>query len=120
MNKKLKPFDLEAALNGAEVVTLSGISVKEIVHLKTINQSRYPLAVNLDGSVEQYSLTGEFDLETSSSLDLFMKPTQVTKWVNIYKNSAGHHCGNHLYLTKEQALKNSEGAVDTIQITFED
>lgn len=119
MKTKLKPFDLEAALNGAGVVTRSGKQVSELVYLKTIRNSNYKVLASIDGELETYSDKGAYHGDISSEFDLFMKPQQVTKWVNIYKNSSGYHCGNHFYLTKEQALENGEGGVDTIQITFE-
>ena len=114
---KLKPFDLEAALQGAAVVTELGIEVTEIHRFNTAVETCKVRAV-ISGYLCSVKEGKYFD--GYQWYRLYMKPTQVTKWVNIYKNSAGHHCGNHLYLTKEQALKNNEGVVDTIQITFED
>lgn len=120
MEKKLKPFDLEAALNGAEVVTRSGKQVSELVYLKTIRNSPYKVVASIDGDLETYSDQGAYNSDTSSELDLFMKPQQITKWVNIYSTTSGHlSCGGSLFDTKEKAQKFLEGAIDTIQITFE-
>jgi hypothetical protein len=119
MEKKLKPFDLEAALNGAAVVTRAGKEVTEVIVLKTVIYGRNVLAV-INGDLYSFNQNGRVDGDIEHPNDLFMKPTQVTKWVNIYKNSSGYYCGNHFHLTKEQALENNEGGVDTIQITFND
>ena len=118
MQKNLKPFDLEAALQGASVTTKAGHEVAEVFCYKSFKGNNVIAVINCVPRI--FSEDGKYLDLGEFGFDLFMKPTQVTKWVNIYKNSTGHHCGNHLYLTKEQALKNSEGAVDTIQITFED
>ena len=120
MEKKLKPFDLEAALNGAEVVTRSGKQVSELVYLKTIEHPTYRVIASIDGGLETYSEQGTYHKDISSELDLFMKPQQVTKWVNIYSTKSGYlTCGGGLFDTKEEALDCLEGSIDTIQITFE-
>ena len=120
MKTKLKPFDLEAALNGAEVVTRSGKQVSELVYLKTIRNSNYKVLASIDGELETYSDKGAYHSDISSEFDLFMKPQQVTKWVNIYSTKSGYlTCGGGLFDTKEEALECLEDSIDTIQITFE-
>jgi len=119
MKQNLKPFDLEAALNGAAVVTRAGKEVTEVVVLKNTFYGKNVLAL-INGNLYSFYQDGKVDEDVEYPNDLFMKPTQVTKWVNIYKNSSGYYCGNHFHLTKEQALENNEGGVDTIQITFND
>ena len=119
MEKKLKPFDLEAALNGAEVVTRTGKEVTEVVVLKTMIYGRNVLAV-IDGNLYSFNQNGRVDGDMEYPNDLFMKPQQVTKWVNIYSTKSGYlTCGGGLFDTKEEALECLEDSIDTIQITFE-
>lgn len=122
MENKLKPFDLEAALNGAEVVTRSGKQVSELVYLKTIRNPNYKVIASIGGGLETYSEQGTYHSDVSSELDLFMKPQQLTKWVNIYEDSSGYFIGKLMSSTKEAAtgrIRELDKYVDTIQITFE-
>ena len=121
MEKKLKPFDLEAALNGAEVVTRTGKEVTEVVVLKTMIYGRNVLAV-IDGNLYSFNQNGRVDGDMEYPNDLFMKPQQVTKWVNIYEDGSGYFIGKLMTLTKEAAtgsISELDKYVDTIQITFE-
>ena len=115
---KLKPFNLEAALNGAEVVTRTGKEVTEVVVLKTMIYGRNVLAV-IDGNLYSFNQNGRVDGDMEYPNDLFMKPQQVTKWVNIYSTKSGYLWAGSLFDTKEKALEGLEGSIDTIQITFE-
>ena len=65
----------------------------------------------------KYLDLGEF------GFDLFMKPTQVTKWVNIYALESGNFTTGKVFDTQEQALKEyspfGSEPIETTQITFE-
>ena len=117
---KLKPFDLEAALQGAAVVTRDGREVNEVVYLKTRSGNLKVIAV-IDGLINAYDTSGKYytSLEEGHVHDLFMKPTQVTKWVNIYKHDDEYWSGNLLFDTKEQAEECRGNIVNTVQITVE-
>lgn len=117
MKTKLKPFDLEAALNGDPVVTDDGREVTEITEFKTTVD--YKVLGVINGCLASISPDGAYH-NGSCWYKLFMKPQQVTKWVNIYSTKSGYlTCGGGLFDTKEEALEGLGGSIDTIQITFE-
>jgi hypothetical protein len=119
MQKKLKPFDLEAALNGAAVVTRDGEKVTEVVILKNKYHGKNVFAL-INSTLYWFNQDGRIYEAVECSNDLFMKPQQVTKWVNIYSTKSGYlTCGGGLFDTKEEALEGLGGSIDTIQITFE-
>lgn len=53
----MKPFNLEEALAGFQVVTRSGFAVSELVWLKTAHSHSRVVAV-IDGTVSKYSEDG--------------------------------------------------------------
>ena len=117
MKTKLKPFDLEAALKGDPVVTDDGREVTEITEFKTTVD--YKVLGVINGCLASISPDGAYH-NGSCWYKLFMKPQQVTKWVNIYSTKSGYlSCGGGLFDTKEEALECLEDSIDTIQITFE-
>lgn len=117
MKTKLKPFDLEAALKGDSVVTDDGREVTEITEFKTTVD--YKVLGVINGCLASISPDGAYH-NGSCWYKLFMKPQQVTKWVNIYSTKSGYlSCGGGLFDTKEEALECLEDSIDTIQITFE-
>ena len=119
MEKKLKPFDLEAALNGAAVVTREGKEVTEVIVLKNKYHGKNVLAL-INDTLYSFNQDGRINEAVEYPNDLFMKPQQLTKWVNIYSTKSGYlTCGGGLFDTKEEALECLEGSIDTIQITFE-
>ena len=123
MKTKRKPFDLEAALKGAAVVTREGKEVTEVVVLKTMIYARNVLAI-IDGELYWFHQDGKVAEDVEYNIDLFMKTTQVTKWVNIYVLESGNFTTGKMFDTQEQALKEyspfGSEPIETIQITFED
>ena len=122
MKTKLKPFDLEAALNGAAVVTREGKEVTEVVVLKTMIYARNVLAI-IDGELYWFHQDGKVAEDVEYNIDLFMKTTQVTKWVNIYVLESGNFTTGKMFDTQEQALKEyspfGSEPIETTQITFD-
>lgn len=122
MKQNLKPFNLDAALQGAEVVTREGQKVTEIVWLKTLSYPHNLFAV-IDGHLHAFNKQGRSYADIDHDNDLFMKPQQVTKWVNIYCSSGGFRTGIYTFDSEEQAKKsidefNSEYYC-TVPMTFE-
>lgn len=119
MKTKLKPFDLEAALKGDPVVTDDGREVTEITEFKTTVD--YKVLGVINGCLASISPDGAYH-NGSCWYKLFMKPQQVTKWINIYEDGSGYFIGKLMTLTKEAAtgsISELDKYVDTIQITFE-
>lgn len=103
----MKPFDLEAAKNGAPICTRKGTPVKFIAHDPEMNEnSRVICAIN--GDVSSYyengqlfkSLSRENDLFKSlpHENDLFMANVKKTVWVNFYPDGDAYY-----YLTQGEA-----------------
>ena len=121
MEKKLKPFDLEAALNGAEVVTRDGKKVTEVVVLKNTFYGKNVLAL-INNGLYSFKQDGKFEEDAEHFNDLFMKPQQVTKWVNIYKLASGNFTTGEMFDTQDQAINEYTSFSErfsTTQITFE-
>ena len=122
MKTKRKPFDLEAALKGAAVVTREGKEVTEVVVLKTMIYARNVLAI-IDGELYWFHQDGKVAEDVEYNIDLFMKTTQVTKWVNIYVLESGNFTTGKMFDTQEQALKEyspfGSEPIETTQITFD-
>lgn len=91
--KNLNPFDLEAAKAGAKVVNRAGQPVRivcfdakgmqPIIALHTIDTNAEELESHLIGGAYMNS----FD---ESPYDLFLSPTTITGWVNVYKAYNSH------------------------------
>lgn len=122
MQKNLKPFDLEAALQGSAVVTREGKEVTEIVQLKTMAFSNNSLLAVIGGNLYAFNQDGKIYDNIECKNDLFMKPTQVTKWVNIYALASGNFTTGEMFDTQGQAMKEYTPfgePFSTTQITFE-
>ena len=94
----MKPFDLEAAKNGAPVVTASGLPARIICFDRVLNA--YPIiALVMQGDTEVFVTTTLAGISASgSSYDLILASVKKTGWVNIYPNAEAF-----IYPTKEEA-----------------
>lgn len=130
METKLKPFDLEKAKQGAKVVTRNGRPARIICWDRV--DATEPI-VALVGSYDNeygkmaedvctYTDRGEYMCEEEHNLDLFMAPTTVERWVNVYKNEyKGYYFGDY-YNSEQEALrfKIDDEYVATTKITWEE
>lgn len=126
----MKPFDLDAALAGKPVVTRDGSKVDQIILFP--ERVIYPVVVHIEGydSIYQLSKNGIVDPfqkfpygAKRSQFDLFMAPTTVTKWVNLYPSDTSDKRHFSIWNTKEEA--EAVAAVNRIgdtafQITYEE
>ncbi len=129
MEIKFKPFDLEAAKNGAPVVTRDGQPVRIICFDK---QGGCPIVAlvkktggealffcNIDGG-----MAGADD-DCYRKYDLFMAPTKHQAYVNIYKGSSRYTSGN-LFDSYDDAVNSGEYSelgwirVATVPVEWED
>jgi hypothetical protein len=94
----MKPFDLEAAKNGAPIVTRDGRAVQEFHHFVT-ERTEYPCCAIINGEVSWHAVDGS---TTDDRRDLFMVATKRTVWVNLYKSGTCYH-----FRTKEAAESHS-------------
>ena len=72
----MRPFNLEAALAGAPVVTRDGREVTQLVMFDC--HDNLPVAGVLDGIIHLWSIEGK---SGPYKFDLFMAPTKKTGWV---------------------------------------
>lgn len=87
----MKPFDLEAAKNGAKIVSRDGRNVKFIAYVPEIKSS-YKLICFIEGDnyTNHFNSDGSFDTNyRESSSDLFMATTKKTGYVHIYESKDG-------------------------------
>ncbi len=74
----MKPFDLQAALSGAKVVTRDGREVKIAGYNEDFTE---PLIGWLDGNAQGWNKYGHFYHIKEMDEDLFMAPTERKEWV---------------------------------------
>lgn len=120
MKQNLKPFDLEAALNGAAVTTQAGHEVAELFCYKSFKGKNVIAVINCVPRI--FSEDGKYLDLGGFGFDLFMKPQQVTKWVNIYVTDTGTITTGKMFDTQQQAMNEHTyfgEPFSTTQITFE-
>lgn len=103
----MKPFDLEKALAGAQVVTRDGQTVSELHHFKTIPDN-YKLVVVVDGNFINCTESGKYLIGKDCGYDLFMRPVKQTGYINLYRdvsNSIKDTYSSTIYLNESEANK---------------
>ena len=112
MNEKtLKPFDLDKARQGAKLVTRDGRPARIICwDLKCEEYPIVALVMDKDGTeekeeIETFTLDGECVEGEKYPFDLFMAPTTVERWVNVYKKENEYYYGRY-YGSEQEALEN--------------
>jgi hypothetical protein len=80
----MKPFNLQAAIKGAPVVTRSGLRIIDF-HYAMHDTTGSPIFAQVEGSSagHWYQLDGNRGTN-DSTLDLFMAPVKKTFYVNFY------------------------------------
>jgi hypothetical protein len=112
----MKPFDLEAALDGAPVQTRDGRPVTQLTHFTVA--SDYSLAGVIEGYLYQWKLDGSLPSSLDDSrLDLVMAPVKKTGWVARLDDSK---IIKWIYDTEEAAQAEYPGALSYHEITWEE
>lgn len=111
----LKPFDLEAAKNGAEVITRDGRAVRLLCFdRKSEDGPIVGLVYNADIDEEferSWYCSGQFYKDKDNKTDLFMKPVKKTGWVNVYDEPGSCRVGSFkIYASKEAAEEGRGGS----------
>jgi len=130
-----KPFDLEAAKNGAPVCTRDGRAVRILCYDKATNARNHRTIVALiqnsenNGEyVEEYYSNGNSccDSNDMCDCDLMMAPVKYKKWMNIYRIGGVRNPERltaEIYGTEEEALKHKDdytGYITTKDIEWEE
>lgn len=124
--KKLKPFDLEAAKNGAPVVTVDGREAR-IVCFDRSHLGGASLVVLVKDSNGQeriyaYYPKGHYYSDEETPLDLCMAPIKKIGWVNLYRDIDGVvTTGRLIHNTKESSsIISTDGCIGSIKIEWEE
>ena len=123
----MRPFDLELAKQGEPVCTRDGRNAR-IICFDAKNESYPIVALIQDGAREcvfNFGLDGRFThtKEDVDDIDLFMKSTQHTGWINIYNYNGKIHCDSTVYTSEEVAKSHRNSVVECIgtkPISWED
>ena len=115
--KKLKPFDLEAAKSGKPVCTRDGRKARIICFDQKDIAPIVGLVTGLDGKESIYAFykDGRVSSQEERVDDLMMLPEKKEGWVNVYKE--------RIYSTKEEAIEatyDSVTYVDTVKVCWEE
>lgn len=108
----MKPFDLEAALAGAPVVTWDGRQVKQLTKFNTTYREHVLYGV-VDGWVCSWNIDGTTISETGA---LRMAPTKKTGWVS--RHQGGVYTG--ISDTEEKARETNPSALSYHEIEWEE
>ena len=125
----MEQFSLEKYLAdpSRKVVTRNGRNVRVIS--TDMNSKNYPIVAlvklsdNTTEDVWTYTKDGEFEVEQSTSYDLFFAPETHEGWINVYRNNDSHTYAGAVYDSKEDAEKRKiidENYVTTIKIEWEE
>ena len=99
----MKPFNLEAALAGAPVVTRGNQQVTELVLLKTL-ESEYRVVGVVGGDMYEFTEQGAFHTGREGRLDLFMAPVKRRKWL-VYNTTTDTFCTPQRFDTEQGAVQ---------------
>lgn len=107
----MKPFDLEAARNGAPIVTFDGQDAHFIAYLPDV-QPDYQVLIKIKDKVYAFRTDGTraplFEV-SYDPLTLFMANPKHVFWINFYE---GKHV--YCYLTQKEADDNASSSCKRI------
>lgn len=94
----MKPFNLQAALAGAPVVTRDGEPAEQLTLFDAPNED-FPLVGVVSGRIRTWTRSGKRMLaDVDNEFDLFMASTKRVVWVNLYPKGEAYY-----YTTKRIA-----------------
>jgi hypothetical protein len=101
-----KPFDLQKALAGEQVVTRLGKKVSQLTRFTGVSSFHYPLiGVTEEGRYLYCKEDGRQSDNSNSIIDLFMAPKKKTVWVNMWSLYGRISVSPNPYESEEEALK---------------
>lgn len=124
-NKNYKPFDIEKAKAGAKLITRCGRPARIICWDREYKTDHIVALVMYteDGEtpgeeIVTYTDQGTFYAgDAPHNLDLFLAPTIVEKWMNVYRTKTGEYYNGMLYDSEEEALQHKDGYLEYITAT---
>ena len=117
-----KPFNLQAALDGAPVMTTNGLKVVRIVHFPSAMKNSRVVALLEHGQVCTYHEHGNHCANVTSDIDLVMVTTTKVGWVNVYKDTLGKYFTSEVYASYEEAFDTDKCCtyISTTKIEWEE
>jgi len=117
-----KPFNLQAALDGAPVMTVNGLKVVRIVHFPSATKNSRVVALLEHGQVCTYHEHGNHCANITSDIDLVMVTTTKTGWVNVYKDGNNNYNSGSIYASYEEVSCAIKGCtyISTTKIEWEE
>lgn len=114
----MKPFDLEAALAGARVVTKDGNEVKNLTYLKDMTEDEFRVVGVVKGEFERWTEEGTSVFE-DDAFDLFLASEKCQAWVNVYRDTQTGRVefGNKVYKDVTEAEDSGKRNVNTYVCT---
>ena len=126
----MEQFSLEKYLANPsrKVVTRNGRNVRIVCTDRNIYNFPIVALIQLyndrDEEVFTYTKDGEYEVDKSTTYDLFFAPEKHEGWINVYRYSDGGHAyAGAVYDSKEDAEKRKtidENYVTTIKIEWEE
>ena len=122
----MKPFNLEAAKNGAPIITRDGRPAEFIGHFpENVEDERVVFIIGgrVCGATEQGRL---WSAGPGSELDLFMASVKKEGWIPLYRSSTSGKFpayAGYIYATKdqaEQAGRQSPAFIQAVHISWEE
>lgn len=94
----MKPFNLEAALAGAKVITRDGSEVTQLT-MFNVDKDGYVLFGVLGNQVHSWLISGRYFRVDESDSDLFMAPETCEVWIARFGNRLSF---NNVYGTEAE------------------
>ena len=122
IKQSTKPFNLQAALEGAPVMTANGLKVVRIVHFPSATKNSRVVALLEHGQVCTYHEHGNHCANITSDIDLVMVTTTKTGWVNVYKDGNNNYNTGDIYASYEEASGANKccNCISTTKIEWEE
>jgi hypothetical protein len=120
MNSNKIPFNLEKAKARHPLVTRDGKMVTEFHRFET-RQNIWKCSAIIDGDLFCFNDSGRRNQGLRESpYDLFLAPTEVTMWVNVYEANGKWYSTGIFHDTESEAIsKRTEKAfIATVPVTF--
>ena len=129
----MKPFDLQAALNGAPICTRGGLPVRLICHNKKCSGGLYTLVglitCGTDEIVETFQRDGRCHEKGEAEHDLMLAGVTKEGWINIFNGNNrfaeyARICQTQVFPTREMALnktkETTKKCIATVKINWEE
>lgn len=101
---KLKPFDLEKARRGAQIVDRSGNKIREWHYFESLEDGQKLYCVDHEGELDCYTDEGRFYKNgVLDQSDLFLLPSMKQFWINIHRSQEGVYFNSSLYASEKDA-----------------